>query len=105
MRIRTWLITFVASGGTLMACICFLGLYSVRDMNERTRQHFELASLMHESGEAALGTQVRFMNQVREWNNLLMRGYDEPSYDRHLRAFLAEEKAVGEALEALRQLM
>jgi methyl-accepting chemotaxis protein len=105
MRIRTWLYVFVALAGVLLVSICLSSLLSVRSMNQRTKEHFDLAVLMHESGEAALSTQVHFMKQVREWNNVLLRGYDEPSYDRHLASFLEEEKIVRTDLERLHGLM
>ncbi len=105
MRIRTWLYLFVGLASILMVSICLSIFFSVRAMNERTKEHLDLAVLMHESGEAALSTQVHFMMQVREWANVLMRGYDEPSYDRHLQSFFAEEKIVNADLERLHGLI
>ncbi len=105
MRIRTWLYLFVGLASILMVCTSLSSLLSVRTTNGRTKEHFDRTLLMHESGESALATQVHFMKQVREWNNVLMRGYDEPSYDRHLQSFLAEEKAVSAELARLRGAM
>src|SRR4029434_4288489 len=105
MRIKTQVWIFAGLASVMVAVICLYTLLSVRALNERTTEHFNTTVLMYESVVAALNTEIHFMQQVREWNNVLLRGYDEPSYDRHLQSFRDEEKTVGASLEKLSNLM
>jgi methyl-accepting chemotaxis protein len=105
MRIKVWLYLYVGLAGALGVTTCLVSLYSISNMNKIVRAHFDSAVLMHEAREAALGTQVHLLQQVREWNNILLRGYDEPSYDRHLKSFFEEEKAVDDSLAKLRGIL
>ncbi len=48
--------------------------------------------------------QVNFQRQVQEWKDLLIRGNDAESYDRHLKGFTEREQNVQDGLAGLKKL-
>ncbi|GAB1460570.1 methyl-accepting chemotaxis protein [Thauera sp.] len=54
--------------------------------------------------DTARSAQVSFKTQVQEWKNVLLRGKDPASYERHLQGFNQQDKAVSDALERLEAL-
>ena len=105
LSIRNWLLLLTGSLTVLMLATCMVGLVFERASHGRMKRHLDVAVQTAEAREAARSAQVHFMKQVDEWKNLLLRGYDEVAYDRHLGRFTAEEKLVGTELERLRGQM
>jgi methyl-accepting chemotaxis protein len=49
----------------------------------------------------ALRAQVEFKTQVQEWKNILLRGYDDALYDKHLASFKKQEQRTREMIDEL----
>lgn len=52
----------------------------------------ELSDKTHKIKDSALLSQVYFKTQIQEWKNILLRGYDDALYNKHLNSFLKQEK-------------
>jgi len=49
----------------------------------------------------ALRAQVEFKTQVQEWKNILLRGYDDALYEKHLASFNKQEQRTRELIDEL----
>ena len=110
---RATLGTKLLGGFLSIACItlvvALLGLYGLRQITTqikattakiKDRQAFLAAAV-----DDARSAQVAFKTQVQEWKNILIRGGDSATFEKHLAGFTKEETATRDSLNALRELM
>ncbi|MDZ7620387.1 MAG: MCP four helix bundle domain-containing protein, partial [Patescibacteria group bacterium] len=79
-------------------------LIQVYDKSERSKTQ-SYVEAVNEAERDALNALAAFMVQLREWNNLLLRGSDLQQYDRHWAAFEAYEKTTRDGLRELQGLL
>ena len=61
----------------------------------------ELSDKTQKIKNSALLSQVYFKTQIQEWKNILLRGYDDALYKKHLNGFLKQEKKTEEEVKYL----
>tara|TARA_R110001583_G_scaffold16561_20_gene67958 strand:+ start:101 stop:1708 length:1608 start_codon:yes stop_codon:yes gene_type:complete len=75
LNVRVWIQLYVIGAITLLV----VGLAGVTGINNihQAQQLSQLATIANQS-------QSHLRNQVQDWKNILLRGYDTDSYDKHL---------------------
>ncbi|MDT8403868.1 methyl-accepting chemotaxis protein [Sulfuriflexus sp.] len=98
MSIKNKLITIFVSSIIvfLMAMVIVVRHYEVAfaEADEVNNSSARVMSL-------ALRAQVEFKTQVQEWKNILLRGYDDALYEKHLASFNKQEQRTRELIDEL----
>ncbi len=81
------------------------GLYNIYQANIRQAGIQNLSTMLLKTVDTARSAQVHFKIQVQEWKNILMRGNDEEAFDKYLKGFTKEEKAVQDGLKTVAGFM
>ena len=102
MSIRTKL---VLSLGIVLAINFVVGLYALKTYRQTTSSAEEVSHWANQIVTISLSAQVHFKKQVQEWKNILLRGHDPESYDKHLNQFYDEEQNTRNAIQALLLLL
>jgi len=81
------------------------GLIAIVEMNKRLHETVLEGQKMVKAIDAARSAEVHFKKQVQEWKNILLRGQNKDLFDKHTKAFAAEERKVQEYLHALSEMV
>ena len=93
---------FVVLGAIVSIIVLFtgsFGLYNFYQANKRQAGIQSVSKVLLQTVDTARNAQVHFKIQVQEWKNILMRGNDEEAFDKYLKGFTKEEKAVQDGLK------
>ena len=95
---------FVVLGAIVSIIVLFtgsFGLYNFYQANKRQTGIQNLSKTLLQTVDTARNAQVHFKIQVQEWKNILMRGNEEEAFDKYLKGFTKEEKAVQDGLKSV----
>jgi methyl-accepting chemotaxis protein len=102
LKSMIWLLVgslvIVAAVYSLLSVKAIAGVVS--ELRVSTAQAQQYAAAINISRQA----QVNFQRQVQEWKDILIRGNEPESYDKHLKGFAAREQSVDEGLAELKTL-
>jgi methyl-accepting chemotaxis protein len=91
----------------LVLLIVTIGLYSLMaivESNHRLHESILAGQNMSQMIDTARLAQVHFKKQVQEWKDILLRGNDPILFEKHWKAFKAEEQLVNEYLNSLEKM-
>jgi len=97
----------VISIGMMMVLITAIGLFvlaAIAESNKRLQASILEARTMAGTIDAARLSQVHFKKQVQEWKNILLRWHEKDLFDKHMRAFIEEERKTNEYLKLLSRI-
>lgn len=77
------------------------GAYSIFMLHENIKANLETAEQSQQAINSARSAQVHLKAQVQEYKNILMRGQNPDSFEKHLSNFNQEEDAVRQELNSL----
>jgi len=89
----------------LTVVIGLYGVIAISETNSRLHRSVMEGQAMVRATDTARLAEVHFKMQVQEWKNILLRGYDEDLFQRHLRAFNDEDRRVGDYLKTLSDIV
>lgn len=89
----------------IMTATGAISLLSLHGFNEQMTKDIETESKIILAVDMARSAQVTFKKQVQEWKNILLRGYEDEAYEKHLESFQNDEAAVQKELSDLKELM
>ncbi|OPY89166.1 MAG: Methyl-accepting chemotaxis protein CtpH [Syntrophaceae bacterium PtaU1.Bin231] len=101
ISIRRRVIITVGIFTVLTVVIGLYGVIAISETNSRLHRSVEEGQAMVRATDTARLAEVHFKMQVQEWKDLLLRGFDDDLYERHLRAFNDEDRRVSEYLATL----
>ncbi|NYZ12320.1 hypothetical protein HL658_07150 [Azospirillum sp. RWY-5-1] len=94
-----------ALGGALIAVFLvngLIGLFAIQHERDSDMAEQAMEARLETALDTARTAQVAFKIQVQEWKNILLRGGDPVEFDRFLRRFEEQERAVARALATLK---
>ena len=95
----------VSAIAVLAASVGYFGLsQAVRDADTISTRIKDQGKLLSQSIDLARSAQVDFKKQVQEWKDLLLRGGDQATFDKYLKAFGEQEAATQADMEKLHLL-
>lgn len=95
---------------TMMLLAAFIGFavllgFLYFQYNHFISQQASINARYEQAVLVALRTQVHFKKQIQEWNNILLRGYEDKGYRQYVDAFKLEEAEVIQHAEALLSIL
>lgn len=94
--------------GLLTVLTVVLGLYGlavIAETHHRLHKSVTEARSIASTIDTARLAEVHFKMQVQEWKNILLRGQNKDLFDKHTKAFAAEERKVQEYLHTLSEMV
>lgn len=88
----------------LTLCLAAFGLWNAGQSRALTQRAIQLGTHVSSAVDAARSAQVNFKIQVQEWKNILLRGADRASFDRHFESFRRYEADTQRQLQRLSEL-
>ena len=104
ISIRRRVVITVALFTVLIIAVGVFSLIAIVETNKRLHQSVLEGQRMASAVDTARLSQVHYKKQVQEWKNMLLRGQDKASFDKHLSAFNEEDRKVSEYLKSLSQI-
>lgn len=102
IKARLFLLTLCSF--LLLILVGGFSFYQASRLNDRLVAVIDDSEKLLRAVDTARSAQVSFKTQVQEWKNILIRGKDPASFDRHVAGFNKQDKAVSEALGRLEAL-
>lgn len=87
-----------------MVILSVYAIYQIQQISADTARVLERLSSVTMLVDTTRSAQHHFKIQVQEWKNILIRGNDPALYEKHRKAFEAEEKQVAAQLEQAKSL-
>lgn len=94
--------------GFLLIIMLLLSLFSWRALNQSndaTQLVLKRSQTLENAIDTARSSQVNFKIQVQEWKNILLRGKDVDSFEKHKKSFIDHSKKTQEGFQKLTGIM
>jgi len=100
---KLWLLAICAIAGIVLVSLA--GAFEIAAMAKQTHHDLNEARIQSKAMVAVKSAQATFLDQIHEWKNILIRGNDPESFDKHLKQFKEKEAKTQEYLAAAISLM
>ncbi len=97
--IRAKLAVVIALSAIALIALTLFALSRTMMLQSAMKDSIATMALTLQAVDATRAAQQHFKTQVQEWKNILLRGGDKASFDKHLKGLETEERLVRERLE------